>query len=509
MDWEEYDLQECEEPFDAVRRMAAPPPPAGAGRDRLVMETKVQVLVRIAKDHAGDLGSTYDAFRRAVECDIPAEAVSHCRLRYESNTSTLLRWHYCLALHVAERRGEWLDRAIGLMLESAGSVRDERRASSYLVIAHNLSRWHGCRMGDAVARSALRFGGSGSGRLAQTCASVVACAEKSPEARDAMRDAMIRRAACSGPLQARHFLGAAIMAAKNKGPARLACMRLYERCADGCEDPPRRVHDYNEALRHAEGIEDRQRLAGRVLEAARLAGSSECAHACTVPAQEIPGRSGLERARGLAAILSGNLMPALAIRRGGGDAGCGEEAVRWARFLAAYISSIARACEYDGRISAGDHVRCIASSGLGREPAAEALIRAGIERHYEGDYASSIHILLPQVESTLRALLERSGAGIAGNDSPAQPGMLRSMIEGGEGILGSNLAAFLCVWLADAAPPSLGSRVRSGLYGGGGDAGEACALPRELNHGTSLTLILVIELLSGMCKDSLPPGRNQ
>ena len=324
---------------------------------------------------------------------------------------------------------------------------------------------------------------------------------------------MIRRAAGSGPLEARRFLGAAILAAENKGPARLACMRFYEQCADGGAGPPQRAHGYNEALRHAEGREDRQRLAGKILEAARLAEPAGRAPACAVPAQEIAGRSGSERARSLAAVLSGNMMPAQELRRGvrgdregasaAGDAGCGEDAARWARHLAAYISSIARACEDDGRVSADDHVGCVTSFGIRLGPAA-ALIKAGIERHYEGDYASSIHILLPQVESTLRTLLKHNGVDVAEGESPVRPAPLRSMIEAGAGILGDGLAAFLSVWLWDAAPPGLRSRVLCGLYKDGEYAEEGCALPREIGHGTSLTLIFVIELLSGMCMEDSP-----
>jgi hypothetical protein len=37
------------------------------------------------------------------------------------------------------------------------------------------------------------------------------------------------------------------------------------------------------------------------------------------------------------------------------------------------------------------------------------LIAQGIERHFEGDYISSIHVLIPQVEVTLRYLLNKKG----------------------------------------------------------------------------------------------------
>lgn len=448
-----------------------------------------------------------------MKCDIPADAVSYCKHRYDSSVSTLLKWHYCIALHVAEQ-GEWLGRAIKLMLESANSTSDEHRASSYLVIARNLNRWYNCSMDDAVAGSALRLaGGCRHGHLARTCASVAACTEKNPRARDGMRDMMIRRAARSDHPAARRFLEAAITVAEDKGPARLAWMRLCERRADGERRVPQMAYGYNEALRHADGRRDRERLAGKVLEAARLAVPAGGAHACEVLVQEIQGQSGTERVEGLAAVLSGIAMPARMIRRRGGGAasgagGRGEVAERWAHSLAAYVSAVARACEDDGRISADDHMRCIMSSGLRLGPAGEALIRAGIERHYDGDYASSIHILMPQVESTLRALLGQKGVDAAGDDSSSRPRPLCSMIDGGEGILGGDLAAFLHVWLAGADSANLRDRICHCLYGDGGEGGEECALPRELNHGNSLALILAIELLSGACSKDRPARRG-
>ena len=526
MDWDEYDLQEGEEPFDAVRKLAADPPPAGDDRDRLIMETKVQALVRIVKDHVDNLGSSRDEFIRAIKCDIPVDVVSYCKLRYDSNVSTLLKWHYCLALYVAER-GEWLNKAIEIMLDCATSTRDEHRASSYLVIAHNLNLWYNCRMAAAVGNSALRLTRERKhSQFTHLYARVVACTEKNSETRDEVRDMLIRRAAGSDSLDARHCLEAAILVAMNKRPARLACMRFYEQCADSDELASRSVHVYNEALRHADGHEDRQRLAGKILKAARLVKFTEYEHTYMVPAQEIPGQSGLERIRNLTAILLGNMMPTQMIRQGvgvakrasvgndgvvvlnrdGTAADRGEETARWIQILVAYVSSIARTYEDDGRISADDHIRSITSSGLRRCAAETALIKAGIERHYDGDHTSSIHILLPLVESTLRALLEQKGVDVAEAKPYVQFSLLHRMIKEGTGILGNDLATFLHAWLTDTTSVNLRNRVCHGLYEGGGNAGTDGAVPHELNHGTSLVLILVIELLSGMCsEDILPP----
>ena len=341
---------------------------------------------------------------------------------------------------------------------------------------------------------------------------------------------MIRSAAGSDLLNARHYLCAAIEVAKDKGPAMLACMRFYEQCADTNERLPQKVYDYIEALRHAERHKDRRRLADKMLQAVRSAEFAEYEHACTAPAQEIQGQTGLERVKRLAGILHANMLPArmllqdgggirgeisvgndgmAVLSRGdkyGGGAGHGEVAARWARFLTAYISAIARDSENDGRITAGDHADRIMSSGLRRGPSGGALITAGIERHYEGDYASSIHILLPQVESTLRGLLRQKGVDVE-SEQPGQSGLLHPLIKGGAEIVGDDMSAFLHAWLTDAASVNLRNRVCHGLYGG--DDGDG-APPHDLNHGTSLALILAIGLLSGMCQEGsgAPPDRG-
>lgn len=216
--WPRYDLQEDKEPFDAAKELAQGLPPRLLDPDRRI-ELGVQACVRIAKMYSENLGSTAPEFLAKVPRPIPAPAVAHCLSRYaDGRTSLLLKWHYCLVLHLATGRREWLARAIALMLQSADGTADNRRASSYIITAYNLDRWHRCGLRDAVLASALRFiRQRPHSAFAYKCAIIIADLAGDPRIRAAVRGAMIRAAQASSYLDASHCLRAAGLLAGGQG----------------------------------------------------------------------------------------------------------------------------------------------------------------------------------------------------------------------------------------------------------------------------------------------------
>ena len=125
------------------------------------------------------------------------------------------------------------------------------------------------------------------------------------------------------------------------------------------------------------------------------------------------------------------------------------------------------------------------------------LVGAGIRAHFSGDYIASVHILVPQLEQTLRQLLEQKGVQMLGGRDRVRQDLLKNMIAGGEGVLGRDLAEFLRVWLIDEDTVNLRNRVCHALYGDYADMDGYDPL-HEFGHGTSLLLILAICLLVGM-----------
>ena len=217
--WQRYNLQEDKEPFDAARELAEGRPPRLLDPDRR-MELAVQACARAAKIYSENLKSAEsEFFAKAPRHRMPPAAAAHCLARYaDARTSLLLKWHYCLVLHLATGRSEWLARAIVLMLQSADGTADDYRASSYIITAYNLDRWHGCGLQDAVLASALRFVGARPHNVfSYKCAIIVADLAVDPRVRAAVRGAMIRAAPTISDLDASHCLRAAGLLAGGLG----------------------------------------------------------------------------------------------------------------------------------------------------------------------------------------------------------------------------------------------------------------------------------------------------
>lgn len=71
------------------------------------------------------------------------------------------------------------------------------------------------------------------------------------------------------------------------------------------------------------------------------------------------------------------------------------------------IAASVKTLENANKISSLDYIRFLSDFGLAES--LSKLIAHGIERHFEKDYISSIHVLIPQVEAVLRYLLNRKG----------------------------------------------------------------------------------------------------
>ena len=125
MNWREYDLQESQEPHLAIYEVEKD----GDGRQEWDREARVQSCLRRAKQMAYSPRSGRAALLGFVK-DIPTLDAEHCKSRLGADISPLLRWHYYTALFFAER-GDWLCRAIPLVLDSARRTDDEFSASAY------------------------------------------------------------------------------------------------------------------------------------------------------------------------------------------------------------------------------------------------------------------------------------------------------------------------------------------------------------------------------------------
>ena len=532
MNWGHYDQQEDREPFDVLLGAKGSVGPADQGRyDR---EVKVQGYLRMLKMNADSAGIPLERLRDFVD-QSPAPDAGYCRARLDGKISCLLRWHYCLALYFAERGG-WLAKAIPLILKSAEQADDSSRSSSYLLLGHNLNRWHNCNMDSAVLESALRHMREHRGDAhAHWCAKIVEDLEKHPEVRDEMRDLLLAVADSAKPDMMFLHLKAAIGVADDKAPARAACVRAYEQYADEVQDPLLKISYYNDAKEYLDDNEGQRRINAKIKEAQKHVKLGKFTHEWKAPKIDIPGATGFERVRYLVRLLRVSIpnvdaaqakeeemremfplqriftrisigsdgVPGQRQGAAGPDDDAADHTEQFARaiqLLKITFSANAREYEADGRIKESDYEGYLGTFGLLTD-AAKRLVAAGVGAHFSGNYVASVHILVPQLEQALRLLLEQKGVQTLGGRDRVRQDLLKRMIAEGKSVLGRDLAEFLRVWLVDEGSANLRNRVCHALYGDYPNMDGYDPL-HEFWHGTSLLLILAICLLVGMSTDA-------
>lgn len=527
MDWSCYDQQEGSEPFDALSK--AKGSLAQADQARYDQEQGIQSYLRMVKMNSDSAKSPQEWLCNFVD-NTSVPNASYCRARLECRISPLLRWHYYLALYFAERGG-WLAKAIPLILGSAEQV-GGLRSSSYLLLAHNLNRWYNCKKDTLVLEQALQhIRGRKSDRYAHWYAKVVADLKPCPKVRDEVRDLLIEIAGKVEPEMASQYLEAAIFVARDKTPAKAAWSKIHEQHADAQEDSTMKIAYYNEAKRHIDGNKNHRRINGKIKETQKYVKLTEITHKYKIPRLDVHGQSGFGRVQylvnlfwtlilkvGAAQMLEEDLREKFPLqqlftrieitndgipgprpdilneKREGVDHI--EQLSRMIQIISAIFSANVREYEKDGRISEDSYTSYLDSFGLHAD-ASQRLIAVGLKSHFSGDYISAVHILLPQVEQTLRLLLEQKGLRMLGGNYNVRQDLLKPMIRNGSRILGKDLAEFLRIWLIDEGSINFRNRVCHGLYGDYQKMKGYDPL-QEFGHGMSLMLILVICLLTGM-----------
>ena len=538
MDWSHYNQQEDKEPFDILLEAKGSVGPAD--RERYDREVKVQGYLRMVKMNVVSGRGTPEWLRDFVARNPPPDA-AHCRAGMDGGAGRLLGWHYRLALYLVEK-GDWLAKAIPLILESAERAGSSLRSTSYLLLAHNLNRWHNCGMDGEVLESALRhMRGRKGDAHAHWCAKIVGDLESRQEVRDEMRDLLLAVADKAKPDMAFLYLEAAIGVAVDKAPAKAAWVRIHERRADESRDPLLKMSCYNDAKKYLDDKEGVRRINAKIKEAQKHAKLDKFTHEWVVPEIDIPGATGFERVCHLVEILRASIPSVETARateeemrkmfpiqhlfvrinigsdgvpgRRPGAAGTDDAAAdhtgqfaRTIQLLQAALSANVREYEADGRIKGGDYKGYLETFGLLTD-AASRLVAAGIRAHFSGDYIASVHILVPQLEQALRLLLEQKGVLTLGGRDRVRQDLLKRMVADGKGVLGRDLAEFLRVWLVDEDFANLRNRVCHALYGDYSDMDGHDPLD-EFGHGTSLLLVLAICLLASMSVEAAPGGAS-
>lgn len=110
------------------------------------------------------------------------------------------------------------------------------------------------------------------------------------------------------------------------------------------------------------------------------------------------------------------------------------------------------------------------------------IILVALERHFQEDFVSSIHILIPQVELTLRGILEEKGKKITKADRAINAILLRELIDECKTIFDENVIHYLKIKYGE--PEAMNQR---------NIVSHAFARNiSDFNHSTSLSLIYIL-----------------
>ena len=439
----QYNTQEDIEPIWVARDLFVKMPPDDPRHEQYEKEWIIQQCAHTIQQHLRRLEFNNEQFQEFV-ANFPDFDVDYCKQRCKGKISTLLRWNYYVALYFKEK-GNWLKDAIGLMLESSKLQKDELFAVFYLVMAFNLNKLYGCKQENNVKETAIWFvRNRQNDKFIYRCVSIISYLEKSPTIRQEMLDMMMKCAEKAVLPEFENYLKSAIEIAADKKPVRNELARRYENHADEQEAPLLKISYYTKAQEYFQDKEDLERVTGKSRAASKEISFSELAVKQEIRRIKIHGQTNFERLKFLVSSFKSNIpsiekirhlakeieheyplqsmFPRIEIGNDGmprkpnaaedeiSNDDYKKHFVEHINYVSILLSLSTRDYENEGKITVKDYVRYLTSFDL-HEKSVLCLIERGIQKHYDKDYISSIHILIPQLENTLRALLERKGVG--------------------------------------------------------------------------------------------------
>ena len=495
-------------------------------------EHDIQKYARLIQYRLTSLDFDNEQFRATVK-DPPAIDLDYCKSRYAEDTSILLKWHYCIVLFFAER-GSWVKKAIPLILQSIDKTSDKGDAVFYLILAFNLNKIYSCGLEGDIKETALSFVDEQNNPHLHSCVRIISALEKSKEVRSRVQDIAVAQAEKQAdPIVAEADWKSAIEIAqdKEKNHIRVKLARHCEQYGDKCDEALDKIIYYKKSQDYFQDMEDKERIGNKIHDASKDATLTKIEHTMENSKFPIPGENSFERLGFLIGLFKRFIpnveqieqqtknntqefpLASLFRRIRIDDAGIptsysnSAEQINRADYVSSfefYINHFASRFsisvedyEKNGKITIEDHLTYLKNFGL-HGKSVLLLIEHGIKMHYDGNYVSSIHILLPQIEYTLRKLLEVKGISTLALKHPImQYKTLHSLICQGSPVLGSDFTEFLKLKLVNYASINLRNKICHSIYEERENLQGYTPL-HSFTHATSLSLILIIALLTSL-----------
>ena len=528
--WNQYNIDEDIDPLHVIMKLYIDASVNDPRKNQYKKEYNIQIQAEQIKSMLHSLNFDYKQYNDYIN-NFPSFDVEYCKLRFNETTSNLLKWHYGIMLYVVER-GIWLKNAIPLMLDSAKNQNNELRSISYLVTAFNLNKLYDCKQEIAIKETALYFIRNRQDNMhIYNCVVMVSVLEKSSRVKSEILEIVLKLSEQMDYPEFENFLKSAIAIAPDKNSVRTVVAQRYENYGDQ-QESLLKISCYQKALGYCDKNEDKTRIFEKIQIVDKQIPLRSFIHQANIQPIEIQGKNSFERLKYLVGLFryvipkvdamweqTENLRNEFPLAAAFTRIPIRETAIPTAysnsiedsthsdyvenytlevKYWAEVLSSSVRDYEENMQITTNNYLDYLHTFEL-HEQAVLKLIECGIQRHYEKDYISSIHILIPQVENTLRRLLEQKGISVLrSHNQILQYLTLGSQIESSRPILGTDLVEFLRIKLVEDDGINLRNRVCHSIYEDLPKLEDYDAL-HDFSHATSLSLILIIMLLTRLC----------
>ena len=523
--WEQFNTHENDQGYDILKKILANANPDDPIAKMCKKECDIQMRVLTIQLWLGDLDSDKTEFHESMQKPSSID-INYCKKRCAEDTSVLLKWHYYTVLFFAERK-DWLKKAIPLILQSA-RMDDGSNATIYLALAFNLNKLYGCGQKVAIKNVAIYLlKHKQNTKFPGVCVRIIYKLEKSPEIKKESCDRLLALAENQDDIEFENSLNHAIKAVPNEDQISTKLAKHYEDLGDEQNEPLVKIVHYTKAQKHFRGKSDRKNIANKIKNATKSVKLSTVTSKTKVKKLPISGENNFQRQRYLVRLF-GYLLPSIAKveqvanklqqQHPLGSAFTNKIKISDSGLLSSpniskeqsefiemferiimyndnVLSISTRDYEKDGKVTINDHMNYLQSFAL-HDKHILKLIECGIKRHYERDYVSSIHILIPQIEHTLRKLLEQKGINtMASTNKDMKYTLLKDLLSNSQEIIGSDFTGHLTLKLADINSINLRNMVSHSFYSKFEGMKDHDTL-HVFSHPTSLSLILIIESLT-------------
>lgn len=460
--------------------------------------------------------------------------LNYYQTRLKESKTTLLKWHYSIACYFLDR-GSYLSDTLNLILKSAKISLESKQylnCVELLVLVYNLNKIYNTKFDEKINQNTSQFieelknhpryliepseviariGLVGGQELTDLVDLLVS--KGAQEKEDHIFESLLNTAINLCNTKKRDDVKKSII---------LKLAQRFEVRGDAQTEGLLMIHFYEKAQKEFQRLNDEGKISNlseKIRQSYNHIQWQKIEHKSEIPILEIPGKNGFEKVKSIVDFADmipsisktekltdelrqkfpiSSLFPSTSFNKKQPTShSLTDDEIRKSQIRTEYIRTIkmmesilsinVKKLEEKNEITGDSYYDYIKSFGL-HDQTSLKIMKQGIKRHFAEDYISSIHILIPQVEYTLRELLR--GRGIKTTriaNSIIRNVLLNALISKGTSLYGDDMANYLKIKFTDIDGPNERNNVC-----------HAYADFEDFNHSTSLSIIYVIMKLTNL-----------